>query len=1397
MLLFNHIFILYARLFIKLLHLLNIMRKILFTALASLLFTNLFGQVAITSLGVAATENFNTLAATGTTSAALPTGWVFLELGSNANTTYGVDDGAGTSGNTYSYGTGTNTDRAFSMLLSGSLSPRIGAFYINQTGSTVTSVTISLTCEQWRRTSRSPAGRDTAYFSYGINKSAIDTNSGAWISIADLNLVSPTTGASGSLNGNSTANRSSISHTFQVNLNPNDTFVLRWVDANVAGGADDGLGVDDFSITFNANTPVGIPPASNLTFTANSTTTATINFNRTNYVDSAYSTLVFVKQGSVITQGTPNVATSNYTANTNFSAATSVFQNDANAKCVMNSDDSVVSITGLVAGTTYHVLVYVVRNADSVYSAATTANGNTIANPAVVTALAVNTINAVNALRVQWTKPTAYNNNNSTTVVFVKEASTINNLTPTAVGTSYVADTSFTGSGTKFEHDTLARCAYNGDSNVVTIGGLNTNTIYHVLVFHYRLTDSLYSTGVAQSGKTPKALPPSAVTGVNFTGIGIAQKTLNWTKPVDYVDSTMSVLVFARRNSAITVGTPNLAITAYAANSNFSAAQVKYQNDTNARCVYIGDNNNATITGLEANTNYHYLIFVTQDIDTLYSVAATANQTTRSLPAAATSITFNTTTANATTITWNKPLSYSNSNFTTLVFLKELSSINQSTPSFNASAYTPDTTMGNGTKYQHDSLAFCVFNADTNRVTVGGLKVKSIYHALVLVYRVDDSTYATGMVGNVSTLDTLQPPPAYPKYNISQINKTNTSTGVPDSNGVKVSLSGKVLGFNQRTTGIQFALNDVTGGITVFNATKSFGITPINEGDSIYVQGTVSSFRGLCQLNADSVWKGALSSTNFTANTVTKLDENTENILVKLSAVRFATAPTVTSFPATSTNYLIVTSANDTFTMRVLALSALAGQPISTTPTFDVTGIGAQFSTSTTSPFAFNGYQLFPRGTNDIVGITPPPSPKIVSIASINKTNTTTGIADSLNAKVTLKGIAIGFNQRATGLLFVIDDGTGGISLFNNSKNFGYTVNEGDSIYVQGTVAQFRGLTQINIDTLWNVTGSSSIYAPIPVTSLSEGTENKLVRLNGVRFETEPTGANWPTANTSINVVAEDNSVYTLRLLATSNLAGKALPSTEKFDVIGLNGQFTTATPALDGYQIIPRDEDDIIENNAAQDSIGAFDLVSPANNTIITLDSPYTSVINISWRKPQIFGNIDSVLYYFDVDTINGDFSEPYVSLETTGDPNDTSLTLTEQQVKDIVDGLGMVPGEVFYGKWQIYAESVSDPDVFNISSQTRNITIDYVLNSGLKNIGFETAPVIYPNPASTTLNITSKEPIASIKLFNTIGEAVLIKTASGVEHQLDVTSLSHGLYLIEVNGTKGQRLTKRIVID
>jgi hypothetical protein len=66
------------------------------------------------------TQNFDTLAASGTSSA-LPDGWQIAESGTNANSNYTANNGSSTTGDTYSYGTGTNPDRALGSLGSGSL----------------------------------------------------------------------------------------------------------------------------------------------------------------------------------------------------------------------------------------------------------------------------------------------------------------------------------------------------------------------------------------------------------------------------------------------------------------------------------------------------------------------------------------------------------------------------------------------------------------------------------------------------------------------------------------------------------------------------------------------------------------------------------------------------------------------------------------------------------------------------------------------------------------------------------------------------------------------------------------------------------------------------------------------------------------------------------------------------------------------------------------------------------------------------------------------------------------------------------------------------------------------------------------------------------------------------
>ena len=103
------------------------------------------GSISLTTLGSAYTQDFDTLANTGTANNLAINGWYLNELGTSAsnNGQYTTGTGSGTGGDVYSFGATGVTERAFGTLLSGTLAPTIGAQFTNNTGSTVTGLEIS------------------------------------------------------------------------------------------------------------------------------------------------------------------------------------------------------------------------------------------------------------------------------------------------------------------------------------------------------------------------------------------------------------------------------------------------------------------------------------------------------------------------------------------------------------------------------------------------------------------------------------------------------------------------------------------------------------------------------------------------------------------------------------------------------------------------------------------------------------------------------------------------------------------------------------------------------------------------------------------------------------------------------------------------------------------------------------------------------------------------------------------------------------------------------------------------------------------------------------------------------------------------------------------------------
>ncbi|MBF9143331.1 IPT/TIG domain-containing protein [Hymenobacter properus] len=276
--------------------------------------------ISISAVNTAVTENFNTLASSGTDDKiSLPPGIDFVETDANADDTYTAGTGSSTSGDTYSFGSAGSTDRALGSLLTGNLVSRFGAQYVNNTGQTITSLLIGYNGEQWRLGSQNRL--DRLDFQYSLN--ATSANAGTFVDFDALDFVTPNTVTTGAKDGNLAANRTALSAVITgLSIAPGATFFIRWVDADAAN-ADDGLAVDDLSVTANppqvACAAPSAPTFSNITPNSADVTVAA----------GANGTGPFTVTATPTAGGTAIVATGT----------------------------SPVSLTGLAAGTSYSVTV--------------------------------------------------------------------------------------------------------------------------------------------------------------------------------------------------------------------------------------------------------------------------------------------------------------------------------------------------------------------------------------------------------------------------------------------------------------------------------------------------------------------------------------------------------------------------------------------------------------------------------------------------------------------------------------------------------------------------------------------------------------------------------------------------------------------------------------------------------------------------------------------------------------------------------------------------------------------------------------------------------------------------------------------------------------------------------
>lgn len=228
-----------------------------------------------------------------------------------------------------------------------------------------------------------------------------------------------------------------------------------------------------------------------------------------------------------------------------------------------------------------------------------------------------------------------------------------------------------------------------------------------------------------------------------------------------------------------------------------------------------------------------------------------------------------------------------------------------------------------------------------------------------------------------------------PFYSIATINTQSNAAKTADSLNVKCRVSGTVTTGNLRANpGLNFVVQDNTGGIAVFASSRNFSYTP-KIGDSVLIQGTVRQFWGSVQMDfLDTIIVIAGNRTLPTPQVVSDMTENLESKMVQVRRVKLVDPSEWPAAALANNGFKYVRYQNTDGTVDTLNIDAeteLDGTP-APQGYLNITGVCQQFDNS--NPFTAR-YVLTPRNLGDIVKSSLP------KINFIKTNDTITELADS------------------------------------------------------------------------------------------------------------------------------------------------------------------------------------------------------------------------------------------------------------------------------------------------------------------------------------------------------------------------------------------------------------------
>ena len=371
-----------------------------------------------------------------------------------------------------------------------------------------------------------------------------------------------------------------------------------------------------------------------------------------------------------------------------------------------------------------------------------------------------------------------------------------------------------------------------------------------------------------------------------------------------------------------------------------------------------------------------------------------------------------------------------------------------------------------------------------------------------------------------------------------------------------------------------------------------------------------------------------------------------------------------------------------------------------------------------------------------------------------------------LGSTVTVTGVVT--NGDELGVIRYMEDSTAGIALYDlTTNNYLANVNRGDSLTITGELADYNGLLEVYVTGFPTIHSSNNNY-PIPQimipAQIGEATESELVQIDNAIFVSG--GSLFSVGTYDFTSGGQSGKIY---IRSNHPLIGLTIP-VGPISLIGISSQYTFSVPAIDGYQILPRDTNDliipsglIITSAVTQSNITStgFDLTWNTSDSSTTeanyaVTQPLTTHINgNSYTKAHtisLSGLQPATFYFVECFSVNGtDTAFSNVGYYSTASNSTGKIRPYFNHSVDNSVSLGVDAQNIttyFNDTIKAYmdrADSTIDICVYNASDATiataindaynrgvnvRYIADDDVVNSMLNSLN-PNIPVVYRDPS------------------------------------------------------------------